>query len=71
MTMNDALSANDPLARTACGGVLKDPAGYPSALHQGQRVYFCLRACQRVFETDPDRFMAGEIDHPAQEDETE
>lgn len=55
-------------ARTACDGILKDSAGYPTALYRGEVVYFCTRACRRVFETDPDRFMAGEIEHPATED---
>jgi YHS domain-containing protein len=31
-------------------------------------VYFCTRACLRAFESDPDRFMAGEIEHPADPD---
>jgi len=50
-------------AVTACGGKIKDPTRYPSALYKGERVYFCTRACLRVFETAPDRFMAGEIEH--------
>ena len=53
---------------TACGGNLTDPTGYPSAIYRGQRIYFCLQACLRVFESDPDRFMAGEIEHPTKED---
>lgn len=62
--------APDPngLTRTACDGTLKDPAGYPTALYQGRVVYFCTRACRRVFLSDPDRFMAGEIEHPTGED---
>ncbi len=54
--------------RTACDGTLNDPAGYPSALYEGQIVYFCTRACRRVFRSDPARFMAGEIAHPSHED---
>ena len=54
--------------RTACGGTLLNPEKYPSALYRGERVYFCLRACLRVFEADPERFMAGEIPHPMEED---
>lgn len=53
---------------TACGGKLSDPTGYPSAIYRGKRVYFCLQACLRVFESDLDRFMAGEIEHPTEED---
>jgi len=34
-------------------------------------MYFCRRACRRVFEQDPDRFMAGEIPHPTEEDAEE
>lgn len=55
-------------AVTACGGKLKDPSNYPSAIYRGKRVYFCLHACLRVFESNPDRFMAGEIEHPATEE---
>jgi len=54
--------------QTACGGKLKDPANYPSAMHQGERVYFCRRACLRVFEQVPDAFMAGEVEHPVEEE---
>lgn len=53
---------------TACGGTLPDTTGYPSAEHRGRTVYFCTRACRRVFEHDPERFMAGEIAHPLEED---
>jgi YHS domain-containing protein len=53
--------------RTACGGTLKDPAGYPCADYRGEKVYFCTRACLRAFEQAPDAFMAGEIEHPAEE----
>jgi YHS domain-containing protein len=54
-------------ARTACGGKLKDTTGYPSAIYQGEQIYFCTQACLRAFEKDPDRFMAGEIEHPLDE----
>jgi YHS domain-containing protein len=57
-----------PEYKTACGGVLRDPANYPSAMHYGERIYFCTRACLRVFEQDPDPFMAGEVEHPLEED---
>ncbi len=57
-------SSSQPLTQTACGGTLKDPSGYPSAMYRGKRVYFCKEACLRAFEQDPDRFMAGEIEHP-------
>lgn len=54
--------------RTVCNGLLKDPTGYPTALYRGSRVHFCTRACRRVFAADPDHFMAGEIEHPVEED---
>lgn len=54
----------DTEIRTACGGVLKDPSGYPSAEYQGKTVYFCTRACLRAFLQSPEAFMAGEIEHP-------
>ncbi len=53
---------------TACGGTLPDTTGYPAATFRGRTVYFCTRACRRVFETDPERFMAGDIAHPLDED---
>ena len=52
------------VARTACGGNLKDTEDFPSALYCGERIYFCSQACLRVFEQHPDSFMAGEIEHP-------
>jgi len=70
----ERVSQTTPLADasvvTVCGGKISDPDRYPSALYRGQRVYFCLRACLRAFEADPDRFMAGEIEHPTDEDDS-
>jgi YHS domain-containing protein len=54
--------------QTACGGVIKDPTKYPSAEYHGKQVYFCTNACLRVFEQAPDQFMAGEIEHPLEDD---
>ena len=54
--------------KTQCGGILTEPEKYPSADYQGQRVYFCTRACLRVFLENPDGFMAGEVEHPLDED---
>ncbi len=59
-----------PEYKTACGGKLKDPTNYPSAMYRGERIYFCTRACLRAFEGDPDPFMAGEIEHPIHEEES-
>lgn len=50
---------------TACGGRLKDTTGYPSFIYQGKLVYFCNEDCLRAFLGDKERFMAGEIEHPA------
>ena len=59
---------SEPVAFTVCGGKIYDLARYPSALNRGERVYFCTRACLRAFEADPDRFIAGEIEHPTDPD---
>ncbi len=69
--MTTSMPDADRPIRTACDGILKDPTGYPSGLYHGEVVYFCTSACRRVFETDPERFMAGEIDHPTREDPPE
>lgn len=62
----------EPRPRTACGGLIKDdPARYPSAAYGGQTIYFCLRACRRVFEQNPDGFMAGQVAHPSEEEASE
>ena len=58
-----------PEYKTACEGVLKDPINYPSAIYHGERIYFCTRACLRVFEQNPDLFMAGKVEHPLEEDD--
>lgn len=55
------------VAKTACGGNLKDKTNFPGAIYRGARVYFCTQACLRVFEQKPDPFMAGEIEHPAED----
>jgi YHS domain-containing protein len=66
--LTETIPVPPPEYKTACGSNLNDPAGYPSAIHRGSRVYFCTRACLRVFEQDPDAFMAGEVEHPLDED---
>jgi YHS domain-containing protein len=58
----------EPEFETACGGKIKDPSKYPSADYRGERIYFCTRACLRVFEQNPDAFMAGDVEHPLEED---
>jgi len=58
----------EPIFKTACGGKIKDTSKYPSADYRGERIYFCTRACLRVFNLDPDAFMAGKVEHPLEED---
>jgi YHS domain-containing protein len=59
---------NLPQIETVCGGKLKHPEKYPSALYRGERVYFCTQSCLHAFEQDPDQFISGEIEHPISED---
>lgn len=54
---------------TACGGKLREVGEHPSVEYRGRRVYFCRKACLRVYETDPDRFMKGQIPHPVEDEE--
>jgi len=63
--MNEKEDAN---VKSQCGGVLTKPEKYPSAEYQGRRVYFCTRACLRVFLENPEAFMANEVEHPLEED---
>ena len=58
----------EPIYKTACRGKLKESANYPSVMCRGERVYFCTHACLHVFEQEPDLFMAGEVEHPTEED---
>jgi hypothetical protein len=53
-----------PELLTVCSGKMKDPESFPSAIFHDRRVYFCTVACLAAFESDPERFMAGEIEHP-------
>jgi len=57
-----------PEYRTACGGKRKDPTNYPSAEYLGETIYFCTRACLRVFKEAPDAFMEGDVEHPSEDD---
>lgn len=60
-----------PVIKTACGGALQDPSGYPSAMFKGELVYFCNNACLKAFLQAPDAFMAGEIEHPIEDVENQ
>ena len=66
--MTETTVTSLPEYRTACGGTIKDPTKYPSADYRGETIYFCTRACLRVFKEDPNAFMAGEVEHPTEED---
>jgi YHS domain-containing protein len=66
--MTETADSPIPEYKAACGGKLKDPTNYPGAMHRGEIVYFCTRACLRVFEGNPDAFMAGEVEHPLEGD---
>ncbi len=58
----------EPRYKTVCGSAISDPTSYPSAQYRGGEVYFCTRACLRVFKLDPDPFVAGEVEHPHESD---
>ncbi len=47
---------------TACGEVITNPDDYPSAIHNGKRVYFCTAACLEAFQTDPKHCMADTLE---------
>jgi Cu+-exporting ATPase len=55
-------------AKTVCGGKIKVPENYPSAIYKGEQIYFCTRACLRVFNQDPEPFIAGDVEHPLEDD---
>lgn len=55
---------SNPMLETVCGSAIQEPDKYPSSLYRGEVVYFCTGVCLRAFERDPDRFIAGEIEHP-------
>jgi YHS domain-containing protein len=57
-----------PEYKTACGGKIKDLSAYPSEEYRGEQIYFCTHACLRVFKQAPDAFMAGEVEHPIEDD---
>ena len=63
MTTDPVPSVVEPRL-AVCGGKLTDLSKYPSAEYKDQIVYFCTEACRQAFCGDPDRFMAGEIEHP-------
>ena len=70
MTIQIQLPNQPPSPKTVCGGDMTNPLFFPSAEYRGAKVYFCRAACLRAFESDPDRFIRGEIEHP-KEDESD
>jgi YHS domain-containing protein len=62
MTENKSLPKVEQF--TVCGGRMEDPALNPSAIFDGKTVYFCHIGCLRAFESNPQAFMAGGMDHP-------
>lgn len=57
------------ITQTVCGGKIKEPEKYPTAEYHGERIYFCNNACLRAFAQNPDAFMAGEVEHPSEDEE--
>ncbi len=66
-TMSQNSDTNKPTYRVACGGTTQDLEKHPSAMYRGERIAFCTLACLKAFESDPDRFMAGEVEHPSED----
>lgn len=62
-------SQTKPIVKTVCGGALAEPEKYPRAAYRGEIIYFCTLGCLRAFEKAPEAFMAGEIEHPLDDDE--
>jgi YHS domain-containing protein len=56
------------VVKTVCGGILTEPEKYPSMIFKDDRLYFCTRACMRVFQENPQAFLDGEVEHPLEED---
>ena len=63
---NPSLDDRVLTVKTACGGKLDDASGYPTAMFNGETVYFCSNACLNAFLKAPVVFMAGEIEHPVE-----
>ena len=61
-------NSSEPILKTVCGSEIRDQNQYPSSVYRGEIVYFCTSACLRAFRGDPDRFIAGEIEHPGDDE---
>ena len=57
-------SSSQPEIKTVCGGTIQDVSKFPDAEYRGEKVYFCTKACLKAFLASPDAFMAGEVEHP-------
>lgn len=66
--MNSISEPKQQEIKSACGGVLNAPSKYPSAEFNGELVYFCTNACLRAFLSAPEKFMAGEVEHPLEDE---
>lgn len=64
----DQLNNTSESGGTACGGILSNTAGFPTATYRGEQIFFCSHACLRLFQQSPDDFMEGKIEHPLGED---
>lgn len=62
------LNQETKITKSVCGGGLQDASLYPSANFQGETVYFCNSACLKAFLQAPEAFMAGEVEHPPEEE---
>ena len=48
------------LLKTVCQRIIQgDQAFFPQAEFRGRTVFFCTEACQMVFLSDPERFIAA------------
>lgn len=52
-----------PQLKTFCGGKMKNPDKFPSAIYRDEKIYFCDNSCLKEFEKEPDNFIAGKTDH--------
>ena len=68
MRVNMEQSEKQQVIKTVCGGILTEPEKYPSVIFKDERLYFCTRACLRVFEQNPQAFLDGQVEHPLEED---
>lgn len=57
-------SPSQPEIKTVCGSAIQDASKFPDAEYRGEKIYFCTKACLKAFLANPDAFMAGEVEHP-------